>query len=289
MKKKNLVVFIIILTLINLKGMAQDITQFKKEIQGNTLQLIVNRKAETTVFETQLLSKEKGTLVLNKFESNSYLLSDKNKYQFFNIIDFSVKGHFLYVFYNDFGKIFMDRYALDDKSPSAQKRFLIGNYKIISYENGGDMESYCQAKWIDDKLYFYIDAKQAYGGRLNGLFVFVEPQKNIKKISFSEPSKTIDGNGFFHSLNIEDSGGKVQKELLRLLVENKVTDANSFSFLGYLEHPLSYHAFNKYKVRDVENLYLFYRTGVAGVKIIRYDNNENLWLFSDVKEEEIPN
>lgn len=267
MKKHFIIILSFILLMFNVKSIAQEMTQFKKEIQGNTVQLVVNRKGNMTIFETQLLNSKRTLLILNRFESNSDQLSDKNKYQFFNIIDFSIKGHFIYVFYNDFGKIFMDRYALGEKSSSAQKRFLIGNHKIINFENGGDMESYCQTKWIEDELYFYIDAKQAYAGRLNGLFVFSEPLRNINKVSFSEPFKTIAGNGFFHALNIEDCGEKVQKEMLRILVENKITDAkSSFSFLGYLEEPLSYHAFNKYKVRDVEHLYLFYKTGNAEVE-----------------------
>ncbi|SHF09547.1 hypothetical protein [Pedobacter caeni] len=280
MKKYLIIILSAILLIFNVKSVAQEMTQFKKEIQGNTVQLVVNRKGNTTIFETQLLNSKKTPLILNRFESNSDLLADKNKYQFFNVIDFNIKGHFLYIFYNDFGKIFMDRYVLGENAPSTQKRILIGNHQILSYENGGDMESCFQAKWIDHQLYFHIDAKQTYGGRLNELFVFSEPQMKIDKVSFPKPSKIVPGNGFFNTLDIDANAEKVQKEMFRLLVENKITaPKGSFLFLGYLEHPFLHRVYKKHKVRDVEDLYLFYKTETAEVKIIRYDNNENLWIL----------
>lgn len=166
----------------------QNSIQFDKTKEGVRIQLFVSRDKSATRFQTLLTKNGEPTLV-DEVISNSWLLKDPNKHQYFNVFDFVIQGKQLFIFYNDFGQVFMDEYRLNDDIISTKKRHFIGKHGMISYENGGDIKSEVQVLWIQNKLYFFINAKQFFGGYLNGLFVF--NNEEVQQISFTEKKQLI--------------------------------------------------------------------------------------------------
>lgn len=161
---------------------------FDKTKQGVRVQMIVNENDRLEEFKT-LMTKDEKTIILDENVSIARFSINRNKFHFLKLFDFLIRDNQVFIFYNDFGRVFMDRYIVDKENVQSKNRYYIGSHMMISYENGGDIKSEVQVIWIQNKLYFFINAKQMYGGYLNGLFVF--NNEEVQQISFTEKKQLI--------------------------------------------------------------------------------------------------
>ena len=171
--------------LINLPLMAtKPIVLYKKKTEGKILYLLYYKENSNTIFETLMTGKDGTKTVLNRSYTGNPLFNDKQKLSFFTIIDFTFRGDSVYIFYNDFGRVFMDIYTVVNGNRTDLKRIPIGAFKTLSYENFGALDALCEIKWIGDDLYFHIQAWQQFGGGLIGLYQY--NHEKLQKIRFRE-------------------------------------------------------------------------------------------------------
>ncbi|HEX8575153.1 MAG TPA: hypothetical protein VF677_02560 [Flavobacterium sp.] len=279
MKKTTLLISIILLS--NLM-MAQNIIQYSKRKDNLQIQLVVKKINNTIAFQTLAENKKGEKIILDEIQAGSSLFKDENKYQFHNIIDFTKKEDSIFVFYNDFGKVFLLKFTFDNVKYTKTEIF-IGKHKIISYENGGNMQSFMQMKWINNKLYFYMHASQMYGGKLKDLFVY--SNDNVKRINFEQTRNVKDEKQIFRVLDLEQNKEKVNEEIKGILRKNYLLEQyEKFEYIGNID-------VTPFKERGSRNLggitYFFYQDTSTQTKIIRYDSDYNQWLIGDYKEEEI--
>ena len=155
---------------------------FQKTKQDKTLYFYVyeeSDKKDYVAFETVVETADR-TYVLSRLYIDSY---DDKRY-FYNIIDFAVYESYIYILYSGHGYIFMDQYQQGEDGFVVVERFPIGSFVTISADNGGILMSRGESKWIDNNLYFYINAMQSAGPDIfDSLLKF--DRRRVFEISFS--------------------------------------------------------------------------------------------------------
>jgi|GEM_PF-6740841 len=111
-----------------------------------------------------------------------------------------------------------------DKNPSNTETVFVDNFFTLSIANGGSLYGSGKMKWINNDLYFTIDAGQGFGGKVRGLFKWNHQTNKVTNFIFIDEFYNDD------------------KKKLKKKFKLKTTQINTFNFtnISYLEQ-LKYH------------------------------------------------